>query len=555
MKDFSNEIRAQALRNALAFGKADAGRLLPKLFSYGLDKKDISKVMPVIQEIVREVNGLSAQEKEQQFKRLEELIPEKIEKEKELPELVGAMKGKVITRIPPEPSKYLHIGHALSFLINYLEAERYGGKCLLRFEDANPEKCSQEYVDAIRADLKEYLEIKTAGVRFVSDDMELFYDAAEKLIAKGAAYMCFCSQEDMREKRHTGKECSCRKESVQKTQELWKSFVSGKFDEGKAVLRLKGDMAALNHTLRDPVLFRVSKTPHFRLKKKYCVWPVYDFYNPIEDSEMGVTHILRSAEFEQRAPLHDRLRELLGLKKPEIMEYGRFGVIDASTKGREVREGIEKGEYLGWDDPRLVTLKALRRRGISRDVLVALAKQLSLSKKEVQIDFAMVAAMSRKLVDAETERYYFVADSIELEVSGAPKIQEVQIPVHPDSKKMRSVHVGKSIFIPEKDFEGERGKEIRLLHLYNVQLSAKGKKAVYTSSENKQLPRIQWVSEGVDVEIMMDDASIVSGVGEQAIADLKLGAVVQFERFGFVRLDAVIKKGKEKVYSFWFSHH
>jgi glutamyl-tRNA synthetase len=550
--DLSKHIRAYAAKNALDFGKADAGRILPKLFQHDLDKKDIGKIMPEIQKIVSEVNKMKKEQLEREVEELKDYIKEREEKEKTLPELPNAEIGKVVTRLPPEPSKYLHIGHAMSFLLNYNYAKRYKGKCLLRFEDANPEKVTKEYVDSILDDINNYLKIKLDGTKYVSDDIPPMYKHAETLIKKGAAYMCFCNQEKMQKLRHEGKECECRKQTAEENLLAWTAFLKGKYQEGKAVLRFKGEMSELNHVMRDPVLFRSVHARHFRHGTEYKVWPMYDFYNPIEDSIMGITHILRTNEFEDRVPLQNKLKELLNLEKQTIVQYGRINVIGATTKGREIREMIETGKLIGWDDPRLVTLKALKRRGIKIEVLYEVVEQLGLTKREVNLDFDMIAAMSRKLIDASTNRYYFVQNPVPLTLEHtkeSEKIKQIEVPLHPDKPETRKISVGE-IYISADDKKANAGKELRLLHLFNILPPTRGPKSKVTGIENKQIPRVQWVSENVKARVMMPDATWQEGLAEVAVKKLKVGDVIQFERFGFVKLDAV-NKG---VYEFWFTH-
>lgn len=549
MNDLSLEIRAYALKNALEFGKAEAARILPKLFNHGLQKQDIRAVMPNIKDIVAEVNALSPEARAEEFEKLRSVVKEHEEKEKTLPALPAAQQGKVVTRLPPEPSKYLHLGHALSFLINYTYARNYGGKCLLRFEDANPEKVSQEYVDAIFDDMKEYLNITPDGIRFVSDDMERFYRAAETLIQKEKAYVCFCARETMQELRHAGRECACRAHAKTETEGHWKKFLTGAYKEGEAVVRFRGDMQSTNHVMRDPALFRIVKAKHFRHKTKYKAWPLYDFYNPIEDALMGITHILRSNEFDVRVELHDALRSLLALPPVIVVQYGRFNVIGAETKGRDIRERIAAGEYSGWDDPRLVTLKTLHRRGIKPEVLYELVRHISLSKKEIHIDFAMLAALSRKLLDKETARHYFVSEPVKLAIDGLPKeLKTVAIKLHPDKPETRAVKVGRAVYLVKKDVAQHQGQEIRLMSLCNVVLDAKPR---CTGVENKKIPKVQWVSSNaVKTRVRMDNGAWISGLGEPALKKLKVGDIVQFERFGFVRLDKKTKSGLE----FWFAH-
>lgn len=549
MKDFSKEIRAYALKNAVEFGKCEAGRILPKLFQHGLDKADIKKIMPVVNSIVKEVNSLKAGEREKELEKYKGLVKENEHIEREgLPEIDIGDKKNVVTRLAPEPSKYLHLGHAISFLLNYLYAKKNNGKCLIRFEDTNPDKVSQEYVDMALDDIRNYLEIKDAGVKYISDDMELLYEYADKLIKIGKAYICFCEREKMQDLRHKGIECECRKKAKESNMKEWKEFIKGKYAKGEAVLRIKGDMKSQNHVMRDSVIFRMSDSEHYRHGKKYKVWPTYDFYS-IEDSLMGVTLILRSNEFDLRVELQEYIKDLLGLKKQTVVQYGRFNVADFTTKGREIRELIDSGEISGWDDPRLITLRALKRRGITKEAIYQLTNEVGLSKHQVNLDFDMIAAINRKIIDSQTNRYSFVENPVELKVEKAPIIKEVSVLVHPDKQEMRKIILGKRIFISEEDYNKFKGKEIRLIHLFNVQL---GDKTEFTSTENKNIQKINWVSEGVKAKILMEDGEWIFGLAESAVKKLKVGEEIQFERFGFVRFDNFNKK--ENCYEFWFSH-
>ncbi len=551
MKDFSKEIKAYALKNALEFGKADAGRILPKLFQHGLEKKDIKKVMPEIVTLVKEVNALATNAVAAEEKKYEQYVAVHEHTEGELPELEHAVRGKVVTRLSPEPSKYMHIGHALIFMIQYLYAKKYKGKCLLRFDDTNPEKSTAEFYDAIKEDVS-WLGIQWDKELLASDDLPRLYQYAEKLIKEENAFVCSCSQEEMKKLREKMKSCTCRKNSVKEHLKEWNEMLQGKFEEGERTLRLKGDMKSSNGVMRDPVIFRIAKHEHFRQGKKYSVWPMYDFEAPLEDSLEGVTHLIRSNEFELRAELHEHLLTLLNLKIPFIREIGRYQIAGAETQGRIIRELIEKKEIKGWDDPRLVTIRALRRRGFVPEMFHELAKIVGLSKNSGHIDPSVLASVNRKIIDAQAERYYFVAHPHELAIVNAPRIQEVALPVHPDKQEKRKVKVSR-IFISGDDVRKLKGKEVRLLHLYNIQLG-KTNKATFTSAENKDIPKIQWVSEGVKTSILMPDATWTEGLAEASISRLKPGAIVQFERFGFCRFDGIQKKGNEQVYEFWFAH-
>jgi len=549
MKDFSNEIRAYALKNAIEFNKADAGRIIPKLFQHDLKKEDIKIIMPQIIKIVNEINKLSLDEKKAEFEKLKGLIIENEEKEKDLPEIDVSSLNNIVTRLAPEPSKYNHLGHAITFLINYLYAKKYNGQCLLRFEDANPEKVSQEYVDAMKEDVINYLGIKVDSIRFVSDDMSLFYEYAEKLINSNKAYMCFCDRDKMQDLRHKGIECPCRNNSNKKNIEEWKNFVKGKYLEGEAVLRIKGDMKSKNHVMRDSVIFRAVKAKHYKYKDKYKIWPMYDFYNPVEDSLMGVTLILRSNEFDTRVELQDYIKDALGLKKQLIYQYGRINVADFTTKGRETKELVESGKLIGWDDPRLITLKALKRRGIVKESFYELVKQIGLVKHPITLEFNMIAAINRKIIDKTSNRYSFVESPIKLKIKNLPKITEIEVQIHPDKPDERKIKIKDEIFISAEDSKRFKNKEIRLMHLCNVKINKTGNSAEFQSTGNLNVQKIQWVSEGIKTKILMDNCKWTKGIAESAIESLNEGDIIQFERFGFCRLD---KKGKE--YEFWFSH-
>lgn len=548
-KGLSNEITAYALRNAIEYGKAEAGRILPKLFQHGLAKDKIKEVMPEILEVVKEINAMNSGERIKKFENYKKYVVEHEEKEKELPEIDVSDLKKVVTRIPPEPSKYNHLGHAITFLLSYLYAKKYKGKCLLRFEDANPEKVAEEYVDAMKEDVLKYLEIKVDAIRFVSDDIKKFYSYGEKMIKQGDAFICFCNREKMQDLRHKGIECECRQFPIKIHMKRWKAFLKGEFKEGEATMRLKSNMQNLNQVMRDPVLFRRIDAKHYRQGNKYKIWPMYDFYNPIEEHLMGVTLILRSNEFDTRIELQDHIKDLLKLNKQKIIQYGRFNVEGFTTKGREIRELIESGEYIGWDDPRLITLRALKRRGITKEAIYELTNQVGLSKHPVNLTFDMIASINRKIIDKTANRYSFAYEPIKLEIKNKPVLEKISVPIHPDKKEMRKINV-KEIFISKNDAESLKGKEIRLIHLYNIKLEDEKGKSSFTSVENKDIQKIQWVSNGVKCKVLMPDGKWIEGIGEKALENLKKDEMVQFERFGFVKFD---RKEKDS-YEFWFAH-
>ena len=562
-KTILNDIRAYALKNALKFkGKASGGAVMGKILAAHPElrarTKDVGKALGPI---LKEVNALNSEEQHEELKKLapDLLIEEKKEKKRGLPDLEGAVMGKVVTRIPPEPSKYAHIGHALSFLINYLYAQKYKGKCILKFEDTNPEKVTQEFVDEMTKDITEYLKIKPDKILLVSDDMPRMYKEAEKLIKKGNAFVCLCPREKMREMRHKGVGCEHRGISPEENLTLWKKMLKGKFKPGEATLRFTGDMEADNHVMRDPVLFRINTTKHFKHGTTYKVWPLYDFENAVGDCIHGVTHILRSQEFgKMRNEFQNHLKDLMGFKRQHITHYGRINIRGSITKGREIREAIEKGEMRGWDDPRLMTLRALKRRGILPEAIHELVYEVGLSLAETNIDFTVLSAINRRLLDDRANRYFFIPTPEKVKIGGAPK-QEVKLKLHPeDEKRGHRAHRTDDEFLlaPEDVGALKKGELYRLMDCLNFH--KEGKRLVFDSLEYENYREkgkriMHWLpahSKLLDVEVLMPTGKWVKGKGEPDLKNIKVDEVIQAERFGFMRLD---KKTPKKL-TFWFTH-
>lgn len=540
-----------ALQNAIKFnGKANPGAVIGKVLAEKPElKSNAAALGKKISEIVKKVNTMPFDE---QLKTLKELAPELLEEKKhekkhELPELKNAVKGKVVTRLAPEPSKYLHIGHAFSFIINHMFARKYEGKCILRFDDTNPEKAAKEYYKSIEEDLK-WLGINYDQKVIASNDMDKFYSYAEKLISSKKAYVCFCTQEEMKKNREEMKLCECRESPVENNMAEWNKMKSGKYKEGKCILRLIGSMDSLNAVMRDPVLFRIIKAKHPLQKSKYKIWPMYDFETVIEEELCGITHIMRSNEFgEMRIELQDCLKNLLGFRKQEVLQYSRFNVTGALTKGREIKELIDSGKMLGWDDPRLVTLSALRRRGIQPETLSELALEVGFSSSQKSIDWSLISAINRKLLDAKANRYSFVENPKLINIDNAPK-KNVKIQLHPDDEKrgFRKLKTSNSFLVADNI---EKNKNYRLMHLFNFS----NNKFISEHLDHSLGARlIHWLpAEGnIEAEVLMPDISVKKGLVEPNAKKLKVNDVAQFERFGFVRLD---KKTPKKLY-FRYTH-
>lgn len=532
------EIRKAALLNAVEFGgkssdKAIAGKILG---AFPDARKNVPETMKLISGIVSEVNRLGLEKQQAEIATLGMVVEKKrhVDEGPKLPELPNAVKGKVVTAFPPEPSGFPHIGHAKGALVNYLYAKEYDGKFILRFEDTNPELAKPEFYEA-QMDGFKWLGITFDQVINISDTMDLMYEKAEKMLSEGKFYACKCSGDELSELRTKGKACKHRKQAVSTNLKEWKKMLSGEYDEGIIIIRWKGDLKSQNTAMRDPTMLRISKKPHCRHGTKYVVWPTYDFAVAMSDGSEGVTHRVRSKEYELRAEVQTNLQQQLGYKPTIIIEQARFNVEGVEASKRKIRDGIAKGELLGWDDPRLTTLIALKKRGFTPEGLKNFLLRMGVTKKEATVTWDAVEAENRKVVDPIAHRFFFVEDPVEVDISktsAAGKTAEVPSPI-PDVQKPRKVTAGKKVLITKADFSANEGKPIRFRYLIDGTLDTHFKEGPVP--ERTQV--LQWVpaDDNVAVEVIMPDASRKHGFAEKNILS-KIGDVVQFERFGFVKL-------------------
>ncbi|MBW2971988.1 glutamate--tRNA ligase, partial [Candidatus Woesearchaeota archaeon] len=387
-----------------------------------------------------------------------------------------------------------------------------------------------------------------------------FYRMCEKALKGGDAYVCSCDAEKIKLSRETGESCSCRERAPAENLELWNNMPN--LPEGHAIVRLKIDLKHKNTTMRDPTIFRIIDEPHARHGKKYRVWPNYDWQNAIIDSETGVTHRIRSKEFELRNELQRHIQSLLGLRETSTYEIGRFNMVGVLSSGRVIREGIEKGELLGWDDPTLTTIVALRRRGFQPEAIKNFVVSTGLSKAEATLTWDDLIIHNKRLLDAEADRYFFVAEPQELWVKGATE-DKVELNLHPEHRKGgRKFDVHDTFYISKSDFDSlEEGKMYRLMDCLNFRKQKDGFE--FDSREVDRYKKhgekiLHWLPKSpklIDVEVMMPDKTIVSGLAERSAGNVKEGQVIQFERFGFCRLDKVGKNDSGDVkLVFWYTH-
>ena len=397
---------------------------------------------------------------------------------------------KIVTRFPPEPNGYLHIGHAKSILLNYGMAEEYGGQFNLRFDDTNPTKEKEEFVNSIVEDVK-WLGADFRGeVLYASNYFDEMYEAAVKLIKKGKAYVCDLTPEEIREYRGTltepGRNSPYRDRSVEENLALFQAMKNGEFPDGAKVLRAKIDMASPNINMRDPIIYRIARMTHHNTGDKWCIYPMYDFAHPIEDAIEGVTHSLCTLEFEDHRPLYNWVVEELEYPHPpKQIEFAKLYLTDVVTGKRYIKKLVEDGVVDGWDDPRLVTLAALRRRGFTPESLKMFMKLVGISKAQSSVEYSMLEYCIREDLKPKAPRLMGVLDPVKLVIDNYPegKTEEFLIENNPDSVSIgqeagsRKVTFSRELYVERDDFMEEPpkkyfrlfpGNEVRLKGAYFV---------------------------------------------------------------------------------------
>ena len=401
-------------------------------------------------------------------------------------DLAEGVYDTVHTRFPPEPNGYLHIGHAKSILLNYGLAQKYHGKFNMRFDDTNPTKEKTEFVESILADIKWLGADWEDRLYFASNYFDQMYEAAVKLIQKGKAFVCDLTAEEMREYRGTltepGKESPYRNRSIEENLKLFEEMKAGKYADGEKVLRAKIDMASPNMNMRDPIIYRVAHISHHNTGEKWCIYPMYDFAHPIEDAIEGITHSICTLEFEDHRPLYDWVvRELEYPHPPRQIEFAKMYLTNVVTGKRYIKKLVEEGIVDGWDDPRLVSIAALRRRGFTPESIKMFVDLCGVSKSQSSVDYAMLEYCIREDLKLKKPRMMAVLDPIKLVIDNYPEGQVEYLDAANNleneelgSRKIpfcRELYIERDDFMeepPKKYFRLFPGNEVRLMHAYFV---------------------------------------------------------------------------------------
>ena len=404
-------------------------------------------------------------------------------------DLAAGVKSRVQTRFPPEPNGYLHIGHAKALCIDFSTAEKYNGICNLRFDDTNPSREDVEYIDAIKEDIK-WLGFRWENVFFASDYFDFVYDCAIKLIKDGKAYVDDLSADEIREYRGTltepGKESPYRNRSVEENLDLFKRMTDGEFGNGEKVLRAKIDMTSPNLNMRDPVIYRISHVSHHQTGDKWCVYPMYDFAHPLSDAKEGVTFSLCSLEFENHRPLYNWVVEQIGFNEPpRQIEFARLNINYCVTSKRKLLEMVNKGIVSGWDDPRMITLCGMRRRGYSAAAVRDFIDRVGVSKADSTVDYGLLEACVREDLNAKAPRAMAVLRPLKVIIDNYPEGQseEFDVELHPEHPEFgtRKVTFSRELYVEQDDFMAEPvkkyfrlfpGNEVRFKSAYFVRCNS-----------------------------------------------------------------------------------
>ncbi len=400
-------------------------------------------------------------------------------------DLESGKRNEVVTRFPPEPNGYLHIGHAKSIIINFGLADDFNGKTNLRFDDTNPLKEDQEYVDAIKEDVK-WLGFEWDELRFASDYFEEMYERAVLLIKKDLAYVDDLNADEIREYRGTltepGKDSPYRSRSVEENLDLFKRMRAGEFQNGEKVLRAKIDMSSPNINLRDPVIYRVSHAHHHNTGDKWCIYPMYAFAHPIEDAIEGVTHSLCTTEFEDQRPLYNWVIEACEMEsKPQQIEFGRLNLINTVMSKRKLKQLVDEGYVDGWDDPRMPTVSGLRRKGFTPGAIREFVEATGVSKGSGAVDTAMLEHFVREDLKLSSPRTMGILKPLKVVITNYPEGQTemLEAEINPENPEMgsRQIPFSREIYIEQDDFMEDPpkkyfrlfpGNEVRLKHAYFI---------------------------------------------------------------------------------------
>jgi len=546
------------VQNAAKYGKPNEKAVMGKLMAEVPElRKKAKEVLELVKECVKEFESLDDATKAKLFEKYKE---EKREDEKEakgLPALENAEEGKVIMRFAPNPNGPPTLGSARGIVVNSEYVKMYKGKFILRFDDTDP-RTKRPMLEAYDWYLEdcEWLDAKPDEVLYASKRIPIYYEHVEKLLEMGHAYPCFCSREEFKKYRDAGVECPHRNTSSEDALDVWQKMLDGEYGEGEVVIRIKTDMKHKDPAIRDWVAFRIIYESHPLVGDAYHVYPTLDFESAIEDHLNGITHIIRGKDLMDSERRQKYVYEYFGWEYPITKHWGRVSIHEfGKLSTSDIRKAIEGGEYTGWDDPRLPTIRALRRRGFSPEAIRKFFISLGVGEDDVSVSMKNLYAENRKIVDPVANRYFFVWDPVKIRIEGVePK--EVEIPLNPGKPEagLRKLRGSNEVYISRDDFERfEEGEVVRLKEFCNIKLESKDE-AVFSfvgwglEGVKKGKNIIHWLPEGEAIPcVVYGIEGDYEGLAEKGVVE-EVGKVVQFERFAFCRIEA-FDNGIRAVYT------
>jgi len=583
-EEFKDFVFLSALENAVSFKgsanpKALIGKCMPKFPEMKQNMKDY---MQVLNEIVAEVNNLGFEKQKEKLLNIKPEFFEEKNKKKEpnktdgLPKLKNTENG-VVVRFPPAPSGHLHLGHLFGVIANYEIKKKYEGKFILRFEDTNPENIDISNYEKVSDDVKWLCDGNIDETFYQSDRLEIYYKYLRQLVEMGQAYICKCESDVFKAFNDAKEQCPCAKMDQETQNRKLEKFMNGRYEMGEVVIRARADIENKNPALRTFPLARINDNSHARVGKKYRVWPNYNLACAIDDSLMGLTHVVRGKDLEIGEIRQKMLHTSLGLKSPEYFHYGRMKFTDVELSKTKLSEKIEAGVYSGWDDPRVPSILSHRKRGYRAAAFRKFILSMGISKRDSKISAAEyykgLDFFNKQILEDESDRYFFVYNPKKVEITNLQDYKdyvckgvnsncdEIVINKHPEKKErgFRHISIANEFLISGVDFDGlDEGDLFRLMHFANFRIISKTKDIIKVEFESKEFSRdlklkrnIHFVPiDGDKITMIMQDNSKLKGIVED-LNNLKEDSTVQFERFGFARFDS-FDKDKNRI--FYFAH-
>lgn len=527
--------------NSAKFGKADEKAVIGKLIAENPElKARVKELIPLVRECIQEFEMFEEEKKKELISKFY-VEKKSTVREQTLPPLPNAENGKVIMRFAPNPNGPPTLGSARGIIINGEYCNMYNGKYIIRFDDTDP-KTKRPMLEAYDWYLEdvEWLGYKPDEVIYASKRIPIYYEYAKKLIELGKAYACFCKREEFKKFRDNGIPCPHRDSEIEKNLEVWEKMLEESYNEGDVVLRIKTDMSHKDPAVRDWVAFRIIYTPHPLVGDAYFVYPTLDFESAIEDKLCNTTHILRGKDLRDSELRQRYIYDYFGWEYPITIHWGRVNIVEFGKLSTSlIKKEIQAGKFEGWDDPRLPTVRALRRRGIEAEAIRKFYISLGLSESEVNVSMKNLFAENRKIIDAKANRIFFVGNPVKIEIEGLPEERVVEIPKNPKTKEKRTLKGEKFVYVTLDDFERFKGKVVRLKDFCNVILDKKAKFLSYELSGAKKGKNIiHWLPESYALKCRVIGEQNLEGFVEKSVIE-DLGKVVQFERFAFCKIEKV----------------